>query len=187
MRIIGGRNRKRIITPPSNFRARPTTDFAKENLFNVLSNYFDFDRIEVLDLFSGTGSISYEFCSREALRVVSVEMNPVHHKFISDMARQLKYEQLHSIKSNAFVYIKSIKDSFDIIFADPPYDMDGVETIPDLVLENGLLRKNGWLIVEHSAEVDFSKHPNFNQTRRYGSVNFSIFNSSEQESVSETV
>lgn len=180
MRIIGGRNRKRIITPPPNFRARPTTDFAKENLFNVVANYFDFDDIEVLDLFSGTGSISYEFCSRGAVRVVSVEMNPAHQKFISDMARELKYTELHSIKSNAFVYLKSIKDSFDIIFADPPYDMEGVDTIPAIVFENELLRADGWLIVEHSADVNFEQHKNFMQTRRYGSVNFSIFTNIEQ-------
>lgn len=183
MRIIGGRNRKRIITPPSNFRARPTTDFAKENLFNVLSNYFDFDDIEVLDLFSGTGSISYEFCSREALRVVSVEMNPTHQKFISEMARELKYTELQSIKSNAFVYIKSIKEqNFDIIFADPPYDMEGVETIPELIFANNLLKDNGWLIVEHSVEIDFSTHAHYKETRRYGSVNFSIF---EREKIQE--
>lgn len=175
MRIIGGKNRKRIITPPSNFRARPTTDFAKENLFNVLANYFDFDEVEVLDLFSGTGSISYEFASRGAHRVVSIEMNPVHHKFIADMARELKYEQLYAIKSNAFVYMKSIKDNFDIIFADPPYDMEGVETIPSIIFENGLLRPEGWLVVEHSSDINFAEHANFRETRRYGSVNFSIF------------
>lgn len=175
MRIIGGKNRRRNILPPTNFRARPTTDFAKENLFNVLNNYFDFEQVEVLDLFSGTGSISYEFCSRGARRVVSVEMNPVHQKFISDMGRELKYDQLHSIKTNAFVYLKSIKDSFDIIFADPPYDMEGVETLPGLIFERDLLREDGWFILEHSAEQDFSQHANFFEKRHYGSVNFSIF------------
>lgn len=161
--------------PPPNFRARPTTDFAKENLFNVINNYFDFEELEVLDLFSGTGSISYEFASRDAARVVSVEMNPVHHKFIQDMARELKYSQLTAIRTNAFVYLKSIKDDFDIIFADPPYDMEGIETIPQMVFDKDLLRPNGWLILEHSADKDFKEHPLFRQKREYGSVNFSIF------------
>lgn len=180
MRIIAGKNRKRIITPPSNFKARPTTDFAKENLFNVLANYFDFDDIQVLDLFSGTGSISYEFCSRGALRVVSVEMHPTHHKFIADMKHELAYEQLQTIKSNVFVYLKSIKDSFDVIFADPPYELEDIETIPDLVFNGGLLKENGWLIVEHSDKTDFSEHPHFKDKRVYGSVNFSIFYVDEQ-------
>lgn len=175
MRIIAGKNRRRIITPPSNFRARPTTDFAKENLFNVLANYFDFEDVEVLDLFSGTGSISYEFCSRGAARVVSVEMNPVHHKFIAEMKHELAYEQLQTVKSNVFVYLRSIKDSFDIIFADPPYELEGIETIPDLVFEGNLLKAEGWLIVEHSDQTDFSEHPYFREKRSYGSVNFSIF------------
>lgn len=179
MRIVGGRNRRRNILPPPNFRARPTTDFAKENLFNVINNYFDFEGLEVLDLFSGTGSISYEFASRDAARVVSVEMNPVHHKFIQDMARELKYPQLTAIRTNAFVYLKSIKDDFDIIFADPPYDMEGIETIPDLVFSNNLLRKHGWFILEHSADKDFETHPLFRQKRHYGSVNFSIFSFEE--------
>ena len=177
MRIIGGRNKRRTINPPANLRARPTTDFAKENLFNVIGNYFDFEQVEVLDLFSGTGSISYEFASRGAGRVVSVELNPVHHKFIAGMAAELKYEGMTAIRTNAFVYLKSIKDSFDIIFADPPYDLEGIEKIPDAVFSRGLLRAGGWLIVEHSSDKDFSDHDHYLETRRYGSVNFSIFSS----------
>ncbi|CDN32955.1 16S rRNA (guanine(966)-N(2))-methyltransferase [Mucinivorans hirudinis] len=175
MRIISGKNSKRIITPPSNFKARPTTDFAKENLFNILANHFDFEDVSVLDLFSGTGSISYEFCSRGARRVVSVESNAVHHRFIAEMKHKLGYEQLITLKTNAFVYLKSVHEKFDVIFADPPYELEGIETIPDLVFRADLLAADGWLIVEHSAATDFSSHPRFVQIRRYGSVNFSIF------------
>lgn len=180
MRIIGGKNKRRTIVPPSNFRARPTTDFAKENLFNVIDNYFDYDSLDVLDLFSGTGSISYEFCSRGANRVVSIELNVLHQKFIASMARELGYDQLHSVKTNVFVYLRSIKDSFDIIFADPPYDMEGIDTLPGLIFERQLLRDGGWFILEHSADYDFSGFDHFREKRHYGSVNFSIFVKSEE-------
>lgn len=180
MRIVGGRNKRKFIVPPPNFRARPTTDFAKENLFNVINNYFDIEDLEVLDLFSGTGSISYEFGSRGAKRIVSVEMNPVHHKFIQSTAAELKFDQMSVIRSNALVYIKSIKDSFDFIFADPPYDMDGVDDIPDMIFKYSLLREDGWFVLEHSADKDFSKHPRFIKHRKYGSVNFSIFTNESQ-------
>jgi len=175
MRIIGGRNKRRTINPPSNLRARPTTDFAKENLFNIISNNFDLEQVEVLDLFSGTGSISYEFASRGAQRVVSVEMNPTHHRFITAMARELDYGQMSAVRTNVFVYLKSIKDSFDIIFADPPYDLDGIEQIPEMIFNRGLLRAQGWLVLEHSSDKDFSDYPHFLEVRHYGSVNFSIF------------
>lgn len=181
MRIVGGKNRRKTITPPPNFRARPTTDFAKENLFNVLSNYFDFDDVEVLDLFSGTGSISYEFCSREARRVVAIEMNPAHLKFIVDTARSLHFDQLTAIGSNVFVYLRTMAGArseearFDIIFADPPYDLDQVTEIPDIIFQGQFLKPDGWLIVEHSAARDFSGHPHYRETRKYGSVHFSVF------------
>lgn len=182
MRIVGGKNKRRTIVPPANFKARPTTDFAKENLFNVLSNYFDFEQLAVLDLFSGTGSISYEFASRGALRVVAVELNPTHHKFIENTARELKYPQMQVVHSNVFVYLRSMSSTtpapgtqFDIVFADPPYDMDEVLTIPDTVINGNFLNTDGWLIIEHSSARDFSTHPHYWQTRKYGSVNFSIF------------
>lgn len=177
MRIVGGVRRRRQIVPPRNFRARPTTDFAKENLFNVLQNLYDLETVDVLDLFSGTGSISYEFASRGAHRVVSVEMNPLHQRFIADTARELGFAQIQSIKTNVFVYLKSMAggDAFDIVFADPPYDMEGVEQLPGLVLEGGFVREDGIFILEHSAEKNFSDHPKFYQQRSYGSVQFSFF------------
>lgn len=175
MRIISGKYRGRTIVPPRNLRARPTTDFAKENLFNVLVNLVDFEELDVLDLFSGTGSISYEFASRDARSVTSVEVNSVHHNFIRQTARELKFENFYAVKANAFLYLKSCAKQFDLIFSDAPYDLEGSEEVIKLVFERDLLREDGMLIFEHSKDKDFSKHENFWQLRSYGSVQFSFF------------
>ena len=183
MRIVGGTRRRKQIVPPRNFRARPTTDFAKENLFNVLQNRYDLEEATVLDLFSGTGSISYEFASRGAVRVVSVEMNPLHQRFIAETARELDFGQIQSVKTNAFVYLRTMAglgdQQFDIVFADPPYDLVGIETLPGLVLGGGFVREGGIFVLEHSAEKDFSEYPNFCERRSYGSVQFSFFEKGE--------
>lgn len=175
MRIISGRCGGRIITPPKNLRARPTTDFAKENLFNVLGNMIDFEGLEVLDLFAGTGSISYEFASREAASVTSVEINTVHYNYIRQTARSFGMDNLYPVKANAFLYLKSCLKKFDVIFSDAPYDLEGSEAVIDLVFEQGLLKEDGILIFEHSKGKEFSSHPNFRKLRSYGSVQFSIF------------
>ncbi len=175
MRIIGGDHKGRRIHAPAGLPVRPTTDMAKEALFNILHNYYDFEGIKVLDLFAGIGSISYEFASRDAAEVHSVEMDPRCVNFITETARKLDLKNLFVIRANVFTYLKRSGKKFDIIFADPPYDLEGIETIPDLVFENDLLDKEGWLIVEHSAGIDFSEHPNFDQNRKYGKVNFSMF------------
>ncbi|MBE6218956.1 MAG: methyltransferase domain-containing protein [Rikenellaceae bacterium] len=175
MRIISGKYRGRTIVPPRNLRARPTTDFAKENLFNVLVNLVDFEELDVLDLFSGTGSISYEFASREAHSVTSVEVNSVHHNFIRQTARDLKFENFFAVKANVFLYLKSCTKQFDLIFSDAPYDLEGSEEVIKLVFERNLLREGGMLIFEHSKEKNFSEYENFWQLRSYGSVQFSFF------------
>lgn len=175
MRIISGKYRGRTITPPRNLRARPTTDFAKENLFNVLQNLVDIESCDVLDLFAGTGSISYEFCSRGAQSVTSVEINAVHHNFIRNTARELGIENLYAVKANAFLYLKSCPKQFDLVFSDAPYDLERSEEIIPLVLESEILRPEGIFIFEHSKEKDFSDHPLFWQLRSYGSVQFSFF------------
>ena len=175
MRIISGKYKGRAINPPRNLRARPTTDFAKENLFNVLGNLVDFDECDVLDLFAGTGSISYEFASRGARSVTAVEINAVHYNFIRQTAAQLGITNLYAVKANAFLYLKSCAKQFDIIFSDAPYDLEGSEQVVKLVLEGDLLRPGGILIFEHSKKMDFSYRPEFWQLRSYGSVQFSFF------------
>lgn len=179
MRIISGKYKGRRISPPKNFKARPTTDFAKENLFNILNNNFDFTELTVLDLFSGTGSISYEFASRECISVVSVESNFKHQKFIRDTIDELGLLNLKSIKTDSFRYVKACKNKFDIVFADPPYDLKEIEKIPDFIFEHQILNDEGWLIVEHGDKTNFSKHKGFIEKRNYGGVNFSIFETYE--------
>ena len=175
MRIISGQYRGKVITPPRNLRARPTTDFAKENLFNVLNNLVDFEELNVLDLFSGTGSISYEFCSRGAKSVTSVEINSVHYEFIRKTARELNFSQLYAVKANVFLYLKSCPTQFDLIFSDAPYDLKESVSVIDTIFERELLRDEGLLVFEHSKSDDFSSHPHFSQVRHYGSVHFSFF------------
>lgn len=175
MRIISGQLKGRAINPPRNLRARPTTDFAKENLFNVLQNLVEFEECDVLDLFAGTGSISYEFASRGVKSVTSVEINAVHHNFIRRTAQELGIKNLYAVKANAFLYLKSCTKQFDVIFSDAPYDLEQSEEIIPLVLESDLLAEGGIFIFEHSKEKNFSEHPFFWQLRSYGSVQFSFF------------
>ncbi|MFI3331593.1 MAG: RsmD family RNA methyltransferase [Rikenellaceae bacterium] len=175
MRIISGKHKGRVITPPKNLRARPTTDFAKENIFNVLANLVDFEKLDVLDLFAGTGSVSYEFASRGVKSVLSVEVNNVHYNFIRSMIKELNFDNMHIIKANAFLYLKSCTKKFDLIFSDAPYDLAGSEQVIELVLSKDLLTEDGFLVFEHSKDKSFKDHPNLYSSRAYGSVNFSIF------------
>ncbi len=175
MRIVSGQYKGRIITPPKNLRARPTTDFAKENLFNVLNNIVDFEESDVLDLFAGTGSISYEFVSRGVRSITSVEINAVHYNFIKRSAKELGADNMYVVKANVFLYLRSCTKQFDLIFSDAPYDLDGSEEVIKLVFEQDLLREDGILIFEHSKGVKFDDHPNFWQSRSYGSVQFTFF------------
>ena len=167
MRIVSGKYRGRAINPPKNLRARPTTDFAKENLFNVLGNLVDFEECDVLDLFAGTGSISYEFASRGVHSVTSVE--------IKKTAADLGIDNLFAVKANVFLYLKSCAKQFDLIFSDAPYDLEGSEEVIRLVLERDLLKPDGFLVFEHSKNINFSSDPHFWQSRSYGSVQFSFF------------
>ena len=175
MRIVSGRFKGRIFTPPKNIKARPTTDIAKEGLFNIISNYYNFEEITVLDLFSGTGSISFEFASRGCQSVHLVEMDFTHFNFINKVKGELKLDQITPIRHNAFKFLKNCKLQFDIIFADPPYDIQGIEQIPEQVFAHQLLKPNGWLIVEHSKRTDLSSLINYKETRNYGNVHFSFF------------
>ena len=175
MRIISGIYKGRQIHPPSNFKARPTTDFAKEALFSIIENHFDIEDLTILDLFSGTGSITYEFASRKAKRITSVEINPQHFKFIRSMINKMEMIQVNTIRSDALKIIKNPWESYDLIFADPPYDLMELETLPELILESNLLEKDGWFILEHPSKISFKHVQGLFDHRNYGNVNFSFF------------
>ena len=175
MRIITGIYKGRHFDIPRSFKARPTTDFAKENIFNVLTQYVDFDGAEALDLFSGTGSISLELVSRGCQTVVSVEMDRAHHRFIQECLKKLNTEACIPIRGDVVRFVKSCRQQYDFIFADPPYALKELPQIPDLVLQKGILKEDGIFVFEHGKDHDFSEHPNFIEHRQYGSVNFTLF------------
>lgn len=175
MRIVGGKYKGRIFRYNKRFKARPTTDIAKEALFNILENRYNFTNKTALDLFSGTGSIGYEFLSRGCLEAILVEGNFIHYRFILEVLENLKIENARAFKSDVFKFIKTCSTKFDFIFADPPFDLKRFEEIPDAILNADILNENGLLILEHPKEFNFSKHKNFKEIRKYGKVNFSFF------------
>jgi len=180
MRIITGRYKGRHFDIPRTFKARPTTDFAKENIFNVLTQYVDFDGATALDLFSGTGSISLELLSRGCQQVVSVEMDRDHHRFIQDCLKKLDTKACIPIRGDVFRFLKSCRQQYDFIFADPPYALKELPEIPDLVIGRQLLKDGGIFVFEHGKDYEFSNHPHFLEHRSYGSVNFSLFTAAER-------
>ncbi len=216
MRIITGKYKGRHFDIPRTFKARPTTDFAKENIFNVLNGYIDFDGASALDLFSGTGSITLELLSRGCERVVSVELDRDHYRFIKECIRSLtpnpspkgegsgQFLQSdtqgvnlstplspwrgvggEAVRGDVFRFLKTCKQQFDFIFADPPYALKELPTLPDLIFartgegeeekKGTVLAPDGVFVLEHGKDHDFSQHPHFVEHRHYGSVNFSIF------------
>ncbi|MDD5184376.1 MAG: 16S rRNA (guanine(966)-N(2))-methyltransferase RsmD [Paludibacter sp.] len=175
MRIISGKYKGRRISAPNNITARPTTDFAKEGLFNLLNNRIDFEGIDVLDLFAGTGGIGFEFVSRDCNSVISIEQNDRHCAFIRKVCTDLKITNLSLLKTDVFKFMASCHIQFDMIFADPPYELEQLPTIPDLIFAKKLLKSDGLFVLEHSAKHSFEQHPNFVDHRHYGSVNFSFF------------
>ena len=180
MRIISGKYKGRRFNPPKNITARPTTDFAKENLFNVLNNYMDFEETELaLDLFAGTGSISIELLSRGCRRVISVERDPQHFSFLLKTMKELGTTSWFPVKADAFRFLERSGEQFDFIFADPPYALEGLATIPDKVFGHRLLKADGLFVLEHGKDLHFEDHPHFLEHRHYGSVNFSFFRAAE--------
>ncbi|HET6556819.1 MAG TPA: RsmD family RNA methyltransferase [Prolixibacteraceae bacterium] len=175
MRIVGGKYKGRVFTPGKTFKARPTTDMAKESLFNILYNTIDFEEIRALDLFSGTGSISYELASNGCTDITAVEIDAEHIRFIKEVLEKLKEKNVRVVKTNVFVFAARIKEQFDLIFADPPYDHPRAGEVAELVFKNNLLKPGGTFILEHSGQFDYASHPSFKELRRYGSVHFSIF------------
>lgn len=181
MRVITGKYKGRHFEVPRTFSARPTTDFAKENLFNVLRAYIDFEEAEVLDLFSGTGSITLELLSRGCRRVVSVERDRKHFAFIASVLRTLNDPAALPICGDALRFIERSREAFDFVFADPPYALPELPELPERVLGSSLLRPGGLFVLEHGKNCDFSQHPCFVEHRAYGSVNFSFFRQKENE------
>jgi len=179
MRIVSGRYRGRKLRPPSRLAVRPTTDFAKEALFNVLNNLIDFETVNVLDLFTGTGSISFEFISRGSPSVTAIDQNPRCIDFVNKVSGEFGIDNLRTVRSNVFQILRHPTASFDLIFADPPYDLADLESIPELVFSGSILKPGGLFILEHSAKYQFEQHPCFSQKRDYGSVNFTFFSREE--------
>jgi len=181
MRIISGSHKGRLIQPPGNLPVRPTTDMAKESLFNILNNKIDFEGITVLDLFAGTGSISFEFASRGAKEITVVEINYRCVEYIGYASGKFNFNNIRTVKANAISFLGFCKVKYDLIFADPPYNMKGISEIPDMISDKKLLNEDGLFILEHSGDYDFSKHKTFLEHRKYGKVNFSFFINAENK------
>ena len=175
MRIIGGVLKGLRFNPPANLPVRPTTDLAKESLFNILNNRIDFEGIKVLDLFSGTGNISMEFASRGASEVISVDKNTGCINYLKDLSKQHKLETIIPFRADALKFLKEESEQFDLIFADPPYDLPQIPLIADLIFERNLLVSDGVLIIEHPSNKRLNNHPNFVEQRKYGNSSFSFF------------
>jgi len=175
MRIISGKYRSKRITAPKNLPVRPTTDMAKEGIFNVINNSFYFENLVVLDLFSGTGNIAYEFASRGAKSVTCIDNNYHCTSFIKSMVAEMDFTQVSVIKSDAIKYLESTRTSFRLIYADPPFGMENQREMVEKIMEGNLLEDEGWFILEHDEHHHFEDIQGFEQQRRYGSVNFSIF------------
>jgi 16S rRNA (guanine966-N2)-methyltransferase len=181
MRIIAGKYRSRRILPPKNLPVRPTTDKARESLFNILNNRLDYSQTKALDLFAGTGAVSFEFISRGGYEVTAVDQNRHCVQWIRRAAGDFKMENLKVAQADVFRFVKQTPEKYDFIFADPPYHLENLQDISRHIFEAGILKENGWLVIEHPAEADFSGEPFFHSHRKYGKVNFSFFQFSDRE------
>jgi len=180
VRIIRGKFKTRRYPVPKGFPSRPTTDFAKEGLFNLIENRIDLFDLKILDLCAGTGNISFEFLSREAGHVTAIDSNFNCVRHMKSMARKFECEgEINILKSDILKFLKSAKGPYDLIFADPPYAYDQHEEIHQLIFENGLLTEGGWLIMEHSKETNLENRTHFDFSRKYGGVTFSFFQNIE--------
>ncbi len=184
MRIISGQFKGRKFYPPADkWPTRPTTDFAKEGLFNILQNHLDFEDLKVLDLFGGTGNHSYEFISRGCTDVTYVDKFGGCLKFVEKTAKELKIEEyIHIVRSDVFKFVARSSEQFDYIFAGPPYALPTIDMIPDLIFEHQLLKENGWFVMEHNPNHSYENHPHLFQVRNYGKTIFSFF---KQEGASD--
>jgi 16S rRNA (guanine(966)-N(2))-methyltransferase RsmD len=183
MRVISGKFKGRKFHPPQNLPTRPTTDFAKEGLFNIIANHFDLEEVAYLDLFCGTGSLSYEFASRDCVDITCVDQYHGCIKFVNKMIDQLGIEGMSTVQQEVFQFISLSTRQYDIIFAGPPYRMEEISKLPDSVIDNNLLTPEGWFILEHNPFVDLSEHPNLFHQRNYGKTIFSLFSTSSSNEV----
>ncbi len=183
MRIISGTFKGKRLQAPKNLPVRPTTDMAKEGLFNILNNRYYFDELNVLDLFSGTGNIAYEFASRGSIYITAVDAHFGCIKYIENTSKELEFP-INAIKMDVFTYLEKTADSFDLIFADPPYDMDVADfnKLKEITFERGLLNPGGSLIIEHEKHTKLKEDEDFLENRKYGSSVFSFYNKEEEES-----
>jgi len=175
MRIIAGTLRGRRLNPPANLPVRPTTDMARESLFNILNNYVDYEDCSVMDLFAGTGAVSLEFVSRGVKDVTSIDINNSCTEYIKSTSRQMNVGNIHVVRADVFDLLKRAYKKFDIIFADPPYSLADLPKLPDIVFSSNVLNEDGIFILEHPKEFTFEDHPHFWQHRAYGKVNFTFF------------
>lgn len=175
MRIIGGTLSGRLIEPPSGFRARPTTDFAREALMDILTNRYDFASVSLLDLFAGTGAISYEFASRGTIDIDLIDTDRHNCDFIVATAHKLGMTGVKVHRIDVRNWLKVCRKEYDIVFADPPYELHWLKDIPDLVLSSGAVRSGSLFILEHPKTFSFTGHIHFSEHRKYGNVNFSFF------------
>lgn len=175
MRIIAGAFKGRSINVPKNFKGRPTTDFAREGLFNVLNNRVEWSEAKVLDLFAGTGAFSLECFSRGASQILAIDMQPLHVRFINDNFKYFEAHDAHAIRQDVFKWIPSNQEKFNLIFADPPYDIPGLVKLPGLILQSGILEDGGVLVVEHGKRTNFANEPGFVMEKTYSNVTFSFF------------
>lgn len=180
MRIISGKYGRRRFDVPTNITARPTTDFARENIFNVIANMTDIEGATVTDLFAGTGAVSFEFLSRGAAEVTAVEKSPIQSRFIRKVADTLGDKNLHLVRGDVFKFLATARGPVDIVFADPPYNLDRFDEVAPAVMASGLVGPGTLFILEHSRERSYEEHPWFHSHRAYGSVNFSIFEVREE-------
>lgn len=179
MRIIGGIYKGKQLVTPKNLPVRPTTDFAKEGLFNILNNKIDFEDLNVLDLFCGTGNISLEFASRGAKKIVAIDKHSPCLNFVRDTAKALKLNAIYTERGDVFKYLEKAHARYDLVFADPPYELDNIAAIHDLVYQQGLLNPEGILVIEHGPKTDLCGKEHYLETRKYGNVHFSFFQKTE--------
>jgi 16S rRNA (guanine966-N2)-methyltransferase len=175
LRIIGGEFRGRRIVPPSDFKARPTTDFAREGLFNILSNRVNFEEAQVLDLFAGTGSISFEFSSRGTRSIHLIEKDMRHVNGIKRIIKEFGFENIKVVHIDVKAFLRTCNVKYDVVFADPPYDLTWLSELPDMVTGSGVLKDDGFFVLEHPRGNSFAGHKLFFEHRNYGGVNFSFF------------